>query len=404
MDEFEVYQVPAAELRRASESDGAVPKGWIEQSPLGRVLFKEAASKRSRIVESRSDWTEKVASELNQLLILPTARYELADLVEKNGTKVPGSISTDLNQADDDRRIPLKELLEQSIPGYNQVNDYQVKNVVQSLLNGDVKLPPDYEVPEGIEDGADMFVGILLLDAIVNNEDRHDHNIDIVRQINGESYISPVFDNGSSLGSVETDNFRNQTSPKQYSDKYSVSFFDFQSSDITGIEAFKQAAELRPLAAKVWLDRLASIKPEQIQNIFDSLPDNRITPVAKAFATELLDYNRTQLLNFRRELVVSGQDLTTLYQRYSQDSQTKGLAQAKEIAKAALAEGVKPERIAEMLTENNSAYRKLVASSGAKKAEKLIIKKAQVELALQKSDRLNLQRSPESEKGKNRSR
>ena len=393
MDEFEVYQVPAAELRRASESDGAVPKGWIEQSPLGRVLFKEAASKRSRIVESRSDWTEKVASELNQLLILPTARYELADLVEKNGTKVPGSISTDLNQADDDRRIPLKELLEQSIPRYNQANDYQVKNVVQSLLDGNVKLPPDYEVPEGIEDGADMFVGILLLDAIVSNEDRHDHNIDIVRQINGESYISPVFDNGSSLGSVETDNFRNQTSPKHYSDKYSVSFFDFQSSDITGIEAFKQAAELRPLAAKVWLDRLASIKPEQIQSIFDSLPDDRITPAAKAFATELLDYNRTQLLNFRHELIVSEQDLTTLYHQYSQNTKTQGLAEAKEIAKSALAAGIKPETVADMLSENNCAYQELVTRSGEKQAHKLIVKKARVELALQESDRTSPQRS-----------
>ncbi len=337
MDKFEVFQVPAGKLRRSSESNGIIPKGWIREPTLGRVLFKEAASKRSRIIESRSDWTEKAISELNQLLTLPAARYELADLNEIDGTKVPGSISVDLMQAGDDERIPLKELLEQSIPNYNQANDYQVQNVIQTLLDGLVKLPPNYEVPDGIEHGADMFVGILLLDAIVSNEDRHDHNIDIVRQANGESYISPVFDNGSSLGSTETDRFRSQMSPEQYS-KYSVSFFDFQSSDITGIEAFKQAAELRPKAAKIWLDRLLRIQPEQIQSIFDRLPDNRITESAKLFAIEILNYNCTQLLDYRQKLAISERDLTSLYTRYSQNTKASGLAQAKEIAKSALIE------------------------------------------------------------------
>ena len=404
MDKFEVFAVAVAELQRASESDGAVPKGWIEQSPLGRVLFKEAASKRSRITESRSDWTEKVTSELSQLLVLPAARYELADLIETDGTKVPGSISVDLLQAGDDRRIPLQELLEQSIPSYDQANDYQVKNVIQTLLDTEVKLPPNYEVPDGIKDGADMFVGILLLDAVVSNEDRHDHNIEIVQRANGELYISPVFDNGSSLGSTETDRNRSQTSPKQYSDEYSISFFDGQSSDITGIEAFKQAAELRPEAARVWLERLASIKPEQIQSIFDRLPDNRITTEAKSFATELLDYNRTQLLKFRRELIVSEQDLTTLYQQYFQNTQSLGLAQVKEIAKAALVEKVQPERIVDMLTENSPAYQELVASSGAKQAQKLIVKKAQIELALSQEERSSPQQLPNNDRSKGKSR
>lgn len=396
MDKFEIFQVTATKLRRISESNGVVPKGWIEESPLGRVLFKEAASKRSRIIESRSDWTEKVTSELNQLLTLPAARYELANLVEADGTRVEGSISTDLNQAGDDRRIPLKELLEQSIPNYDQANDYQVENVIQTLLDAKVGLPPNYEVPNGIENSADMFVGILLLDAIVSNEDRHDHNIDIVQRANGELYISPVFDNGSSLGSTETDRFRSQTSPQKYSEEYSISFFDLLSSDITGIEAFKQAAELRPEAAKIWLDRLNSIQPKQIQSIFDRLPDNRITNEAKLFAIEILNCNRTQLLNFRYRLTTSERDLASLYTQYSQNTKTKGLAQAKEIAKSALIESVKPEQIADMLRQNNPAYQELVTNSGAKQAQKLIIKKAQVELALQKSSQAPPQQSPKT--------
>ena len=404
MDKFEIFQVPVAELQRASESDGAVPKGWIEESSLGKVLFKEAASKRSRIIESRSDWTEKVISEFNQLLVLPAARYELADLIEIEGTKVPGSISVDLIQAGDDRRIPLQELLEQSIPSYNQANDYQVKNVIQTLLDKKVKLPPNYEVPDGIFNGADMFVGILLLDATVGNEDRHDHNIDIVRQANGESYISPVFDHGSSLGSTETDRFRSQTSPKQYSEEYNISFFEFQSRDITGIEAFKQAAELRPYAAKIWLEQLASVEPEQIQAIFDRLPSGRITLEAKAFALELLNYNRTQLLNFKEESIASAQNLDNLYLRYSQNTTTKGLSQAVEIAKNALADGVKPEIVADLLANNNEAYQELLVSSSDRQARKIVVRKAQVELALSREKRSSPQQLLNNDRSKGKSR
>jgi hypothetical protein len=134
-----------------------------------------------------------VVSEINQLTGLPTALCELAVMVEDE-REVPGTISIDLSQPDDEERFPLENLLQQSMSQYDYAFDYQVDNVIQALSDNNIQLPPNFPVPEGIKDAADMFVGVLMMDATVGNSDRHDRNLDIVRQSSGQFYLSPVFD------------------------------------------------------------------------------------------------------------------------------------------------------------------------------------------------------------------
>ena len=57
-----------------------------------------------------------------------------------------------------------------------------------------------------------------------------------------------------------------------------------------------------------------------------------------------------------------------------------------------------------MLTENSPAYQELVASSGAKQAQKLIVKKAQIELALSQEERSSPQQLPNNDRSKGKSR
>ncbi len=399
MNKFEIISIPASKVQFSQELDGIIPKGWVERSPIGRVLFKEAASERSKIAESRTDWAEKVVSELNQLINLPAARYELAILID-GSSKIPGSVSVDLVRPEDEERFPLQEFLQQSMPGYNQADDYQVDNVIVALSDNNIQLPPDGRVPDGIKDGADMFVGVLMLDAWIGNSDRHDCNFDIVRQTNGQFYLSPIFDNGYSLGATEDNDLRSWIDPEQYNKYHNYSSFSDRGNDLTGLEAFKQAASLRRSAAKIWLEQLASIEPEQIQTIFDRLPGERITPEAKTFALNLLNYNRTQLLSFHEELTRSTQSLESLYLRYSQNTKTKGLAEAVEIAKNALSEGVSPEQVADMLTLLNAAYQDLVARSGAAQARKIVVRKAQVELALSREERASPKQLPKNKQSR----
>jgi hypothetical protein len=52
----------------------------------------------------------------------------------------------------------------------------------------------------------------------------------------------------------------------------------------------------------VWIERLASLKPEDTRSLFDRLPDDRISAVGAAFAQEILVLNRRRLLELREAL------------------------------------------------------------------------------------------------------
>lgn len=299
---YEIISIPASSVKTNEELDGIIPKGWVETPSFGKVLFKEAASDRDYLAESRTDWSEKIVSEINQLVGLPTALYELAVMVDDN-QEVPGTISIDLSQPGDEERFPLEELLQQSMSKYDYAVNYQVNNVIQALSDNNIRLPPNFQVPEGIKDGADMFVGVLMIDAAVSNSDRHDRNLDIVRQTNGQFYLSPVFDHGYSLGAIEDNDLRSWINPEHYNRYRNFSSFSYEGQDISGVEAFRQAAKIRPQAAGIWLNKLQQLDFGQIERVFTRIPSNRLTPEAKNFALELFKHNQKQLL--RLDLVLS---------------------------------------------------------------------------------------------------
>lgn len=294
-DKFEIFSIRASDVYLNEELDGILPKGWVEIQGSGIALFKEAASNRETLVESRTDWSEKVASEIAQLLELPVAHYELA-VVEDGDSKVPGILSFDLSQPDDEERFPIEEFLQQSLSQYNYPSDYNIGNVINALSENNVSCPPNVKTPEGIDNAADLFVGIVLLDAVISNSDRHDRNLDIVRQTNGESYFSPVFDNGLSLGAIEDDELRSWIDPQHYNKHYNFSVFTNENKNISNLDAFKLAAELRPKAASIWLEQLQKIERSQIKSIFNRIPDKIITPLANDFALDLLAHNQKHLL------------------------------------------------------------------------------------------------------------
>jgi hypothetical protein len=301
MNQYQIFQIPANDLQLNSELGGYLQKGWLEEATLGKVLFKKAVNLEELLLESRTDWSEKVGAELSALLDLPAARYEFASLVEDE-QEIPGILSISLTQPGDEERISLNEFLERDNFLYAFPSDYEVPKVLQALADNNIGLPPHYQLPEGIKNAADMLVGIVLLDAVTGNVDRHDENLEIVITEDGTSYLSPIFDNGNSLAAFEDDDFRSHTLADYYSEYSNFSAFEHQGKEIKGFTAFQQAAQLRPNAAEIWLTQLAKIAPEQIQNIFTNIPSDRITLEASKFAQELLKYNQKQLLNLRQEL------------------------------------------------------------------------------------------------------
>ena len=138
--EFEVISIPSSNYKFNKQLNGILPKGWVE-IPDGRALFKQAVQDSSEIPESRTDWSEKIVSELSNLIQLPAAQYELAQIVDGT-TLIPGSISLNLTQDEDRRRFPLSEILLDSVSGYDYAFDYEVSNVIQALTDNKIRNRP----------------------------------------------------------------------------------------------------------------------------------------------------------------------------------------------------------------------------------------------------------------------
>ena len=93
------------------------------------------------------------------------------------------------------------------------------------------------------------------------------------------------------------------------------------------------------------------------------------------------DYHRDIQLPLERERAALG---NSRYDNYAVNVTASGLAGAKKIAKNALSDGVESKLVAQMLIDNNPAYQELVTKSGEKQAQKIIVTKAQAELAVLK--------------------
>jgi hypothetical protein len=311
---FAIYQIGDRGDLKIEEDNGRFDKYWISHHQLGRCLFKNASQIDSKPDQQRMDWREKVAYELGKLIGLPMAQTEFASKsISEKDVQISGSISVDYTP-NGSQTMSLRSFLSQVDPNYDCAysdsyeDGYSVENVMYYLQQNSVGLPPSWEGIEGIDDGVDLLVGYLLLDTWLGATDRHDENLEIAISETGYT-LCPSFDHGDCLGSKlplleQVVNFKDP--------RLSESCW-WQTQDIDGrletieattLEAFNNACQNRAISAKSWLDKLAAITYLQINEIFDRIPEGRITPVAAKFAKELLQFNQNELLK-NSELVLS---------------------------------------------------------------------------------------------------
>lgn len=112
------------------------------------------------------------------------------------------------------------------------------------------------------------------------------------------------------------------------------------------------------------------------------------------------DYRKDVLEPLKREQVA---EISFRYKKYSFNVKAKGLLGAKEIAKNALADEIKLEQVAQMLTDNNLAYQELIAQSSPSQAKK-IVTKARAELITLKNNRSDEMKSSQQDLDRGQSR
>jgi hypothetical protein len=189
-----VVRVDSAKAE-ALERLGTKPKFWFTDANGRRMLFK--AEDRG----TGEDWAERIACELCGLLGLPHVHYELA--TESAGER-PGVVCE--NCAPPPTSLVLgNELLLKHDPKYPaQERKYKVpQHTVDAVADvmTSLKLPPAPwadGVPEGITSAMDVFIGYVMLDAWIANQDRHHENWGALRIADVE-HLAPTFDHAASM-------------------------------------------------------------------------------------------------------------------------------------------------------------------------------------------------------------
>lgn len=283
LEMYPIIEVPAGSAQ-STEHLGTKPKFWFRDSESVWSLCKLARP------NTGEDWSEKVAAEIAGLLGLPHAHYDLGVATGKPCVLSPSFLPQGCSLAHGN------ELLMQMDPSIGRVSHFRetahtLSAVWQVLERTACALPIGWNPPPGIQREVDVFVGYLMLDAVIGNTDRHHENWGIVDARAGtvaRRHLAPTFDHASCLGCHLTDEARAkklvtkdlQFSPEAYARRARSAFFAEDgagSKPMLTMEAFWGAAKQSPEAASVWLERLQSLLPAQIDNILASIPRERFS-------------------------------------------------------------------------------------------------------------------------------
>ena len=190
---FTVLQVQPEE-RLDVEQLGSKPKFWFERGKA-RWLFKEARE------NTGEDWAEKIASEIAALLGIAAATVQLASF---NGK--PGCASClFVNRAIGQHLIHGNELLAGTVIGYDRnkrmhQTDHTLDNIYRTITT---IFPKEEHQTEVLK----KLASYLILDALINNTDRHHENWGLLlsEEMRENSVkltidVAPTFDHASSLG------------------------------------------------------------------------------------------------------------------------------------------------------------------------------------------------------------
>lgn len=306
VEEFPIIQVDD-DAGDQVEPLGTKRKFWFEDSHLGVCLFKESRP------ATGEDWAEKIAAELATRLGLPHALYQLASWRGRKGVVSPRFV------IDEEALIHGNEVLSTLLGGqypkqpapsrtFFRKPQHTLERVLSLLENARIGLPEfDRPVPN-MESAADAFVGYLLLDAWIGNQDRHDLNWGLIlkRSPHFRLRLAPTFDHASSLGRNETDETRRKRlttldrgySVEEYAKRARSALFlsADQAHPLTTHAAFKEALGRRPAAGQVWLCALQAIQEEETVDLFRRIPSGRISRDAAEFALALMRANKRLLL------------------------------------------------------------------------------------------------------------
>lgn len=302
-----MYSIRQIDRQQAEDLEylGTKRKFWFTMDGQ-RYLFK--AEQRG----TGEDWAEKVVCELARLLGIPHVEYELAHEFDGKQAIQPGVICPTF--------VPRPQILvlgnqllfmrDENYPA-EESRKYGVREHTVDAVTGLVSLlkSPYAEwmkkAPTGMCTALGVFIGYMMLDAWVANQDRHHQNWGAT-WLAPEIRLAPTFDHGASLARNLSDEERKERLTTRDQNR-SIEFFATRarsafyvtpndSKTLSALEAFQRFAQKDSGAARIWLGKLEEISEVAVNTILDNIPPRRMSPVARQFTSKLLMINQRRLL------------------------------------------------------------------------------------------------------------
>ena len=296
---YPILQIPK-DAHDISEPLGTKSKFWYENE---KYLFKIGRP------GTGENWAEIVASEFENLLKLPCVKYEFASYEGEMGVTCPNFVPKG------GRLVHGNELLAQidetyPVSQFYGAKPYTITAVINAIEQEKAEIPLLSNPLQDIKSGADVFIGYLLLDTWIANQDRHDQNWGIIYiEGNPSAYLTPTFDHASSLGRNESDVRRKELleskdikrNIENYIQKARSPFYNCNEPPkrLKTIDASLEAALIKPKAALRWLSQLSNIRDIDMVDIMHRVPKSEISKEGIDFAIAILKLNRKRLLELR---------------------------------------------------------------------------------------------------------
>lgn len=293
---------------QALEPLGSKSKFWFREGDK-RYLFK--ADSRG----TGEDWAEVISFYLAELLGLPCVTYELATETELGIPIRPGVVCE--NMAPPPMWLVLGNQLMLAIdPNYPAEQRYKMQQHAVDAVVGVISLLDmpissfQRHISETTDSALDVFVGYVMLDAWIANQDRHHENWGAIWD--GELLtLAPTFDHGASLARNLRDAEREErlcTRDRNrqigsFVQRARSAFYETSDSDrpMLTLDAFHAFGDHAPQSRDTWIQRLGLITEPDVWRIIDQIPENRMSDICKEFTLRLLLENQKRLLHWEAE-------------------------------------------------------------------------------------------------------
>ena len=302
------------------EQMGTKSKFWYTDSKTGEeYLFKSIHTEDRQgkpIQRIGEDWAEKIACELAEALGIPHAHYDLAYYKGQRG------IRSKKFTMDGDNMFFGNQLIEHVANRINAPLERgqrsQKVERVSAILARLIDHPPKGWVnTTNLKTTFDVFIGYLMLDTLISNQDRHNENWGMI--LNGnQTYLAPSFDHAASLGRNESrEKMHERLTTKDEGRQIpsyvirSKSYFYNGNHRLKTLDAFLMFGYFRKKATLEWLERLETLDFEDMFSIVDKVPDEIMGLTEKTFCKAILIANKARILTYK-QLFLEQEDKETI--------------------------------------------------------------------------------------------